>query len=153
VAFVRRERVGGSREKAQLAPGSPTIRDLDLIYYTTAIPSAVQVHCARRDLGREEWPGDDGVGNHHVKILIALYALRRLMRHLPESGSGLHVNDLFLLAMIAGNSHGDISPVHLYLGHDRPPASSCNFRLSGLILSRRPAQGSHRVKICYAQSS
>jgi len=34
------------------------------------------------------------------------------MRHLPESGSGLHVHDLFLLAMIAGNSHGDISSLH-----------------------------------------
>src|SRR6266849_3978274 len=55
------------------------------------------------------------------------------MRHLPESGSGLHVHDLFLLAVIAGNSHGDISPLYLYLGHDRPPASSCNFRLLASI--------------------
>jgi hypothetical protein len=57
------------------------------------------------------------------------------MRQLPESGSGLHMYDLFLLAVIAGNSHGDISPLHFYLGHDRPPASSCNFRLSASIVS------------------
>src|SRR5580704_1335830 len=57
------------------------------------------------------------------------------MRHLPESGFGLHVYDLFLQAVIAGNSHGDVRRLHLYLWHDRPPASSCNFRLSASIES------------------
>jgi hypothetical protein len=55
------------------------------------------------------------------------------MRHLPESGFGLHVYDLFLQAVIAGNSHGDVRRLHLYLWHDQPPASSCNFRLSASI--------------------
>jgi hypothetical protein len=41
----------------------------------------------------------------------------------------LHVHDLFLQAVIAGNSHGDVRRFQLYLWHDRPPASSCNFRL------------------------
>jgi hypothetical protein len=66
-------------------------------------------------------------------MFLAPYTLNRLMRHLPESGFGLHVYDLFLQAVIAGNSHGDIRLLHLYLGHDRPPALSCNFGWSASI--------------------
>ena len=55
------------------------------------------------------------------------------MRHLPESGSGLHVNDLFLLAVITGNSHGDISLLHLY-GVNR----DSDF-IRSMIETRRPA--------------
>ncbi len=57
------------------------------------------------------------------------------MRHLPAPCSGSRVHDLFLLAVTAGNCHGDIRLLHLYLGHDQPPASSCNFRLSASIVS------------------
>jgi hypothetical protein len=46
-------------------------------------------------------PANDGVGNHHGKMLLALHALNRLMRHFPESGSALHMHDLFLLAVTA----------------------------------------------------
>jgi hypothetical protein len=51
------------------------------------------------------------------------------MRHLPESGSGFRMHDLVLLAVNAGNGDRDDGTLHLYLGHDQPPASSCNFRL------------------------
>src|SRR5258708_5619724 len=103
--------------KAQLAPGFPTIRDLELLNYITT--TAVQLRSwasrgkkpsrfslRRGDVKRKEWPGHDCVGNHHVKISLALHTLNRLMRHLPESGSGLHVHDLFLLAVIAWQLFG-----------------------------------------------
>ena len=69
------------------------------------------------------------------KISLALHTLNQLMRHLPAPCSGSRVHDLFLLAVTAGNCHGDIRLLHLYLGHDQPPASSCNFRLSASIVS------------------
>jgi hypothetical protein len=50
---------------------------------------------------------NDGVGNHHGKMLFALHALNRLMRHFPEPGSGSHMHDLLLLAVTAGNSQRD----------------------------------------------
>jgi len=90
----------------------------------------------RGDVKLKEWHGGDGVGNHHVEILLTLHAFNRLMRHLPESCSRLRMHDLFLLAVNAGNSDRDDGPLHLCLSHDQPPASSCNFRLSASILSR-----------------
>jgi hypothetical protein len=45
-----------SKEKAQLAPGFPTIRDLGLIGYYTAIQSAVQVHFSEETLRGRNGP-------------------------------------------------------------------------------------------------
>jgi hypothetical protein len=77
------ERVGGSKEKAQLAPGFPAIRDLELVDYITATVGQVRSYMSRRkglmhsllrrgNVKRKEWPGGNGVGNHHVKLLLAL---------------------------------------------------------------------------------
>jgi len=42
------------------------------------------------------------------------------------------MNYLLLLAVPAGSSHDDIIPFQLWLGHDRPLASSC---ISGMCAS------------------
>jgi hypothetical protein len=58
------------------------------------------------------------------------------MRHLPESGFGLHVYDLFLQAAIARSSHGGVRRLHLYLWHDRPPGII--LQLSIVAVNREP---------------
>jgi hypothetical protein len=63
---------------------------------------------------------------------LALHALNGLMRHLPNSGSGLRMHNLHLLAVTAGNCHGDVRPLHLYLGHDRPPGIILQLSIVGV---------------------
>jgi len=64
------------------------------------------------------------------------------MRHLPESGFGLHVHDLFLQALLAGNRQWDVGHFHLYLWHHRPRDLILHFSIvwvNGPTRSRRPA--------------
>jgi hypothetical protein len=44
------------------------------------------------------------------------------MGHRPISASGKYMDDLFLLAVTAGNGHNGIGRFQLCLGHNRPPA-------------------------------
>ena len=77
----------------------------------------------------EKWSGDNNVRNHHVKILLALYALDLLMCHCPCPGFCFDMDKLFLFAEAARNGHGDMRPLWLSLRHGRPPATSCIFEL------------------------
>jgi hypothetical protein len=54
------------------------------------------------------------------------------MGHLPAPGSRPHMHDLFLLAVTAGNCHGDIRPYHLCLGHDRPLGNILQLSIVGV---------------------
>ena len=69
----------------------------------------------------EKWTADDGVGNHHLKLLRAFQTFNRLVRLRPKSVAGQYLDDLLLLAVTAGNSHNGIRLFQLCLGHNRPP--------------------------------
>src|SRR6516162_4658178 len=68
-------------------------------------------------LQRKERTIDNRVRNHHVKLPLAFQTLNGLMGHGPKSRPRLYVDDLLLLAVVAGNSHGEIRPFHLCLRH------------------------------------
>ncbi len=62
-------------------------------------------------LPREKWAGDNGFGNPYFKLPPAFQALHPLMRRRPKSAAGLYMDDLFLLAVAAGNGQRDIRPL------------------------------------------
>jgi hypothetical protein len=59
-------------------------------------------------ISRQERPANNLVGNPHVEFLFAVHTSNCLVFHLSRSSSGANVNDLFLLALRARNSHNDV---------------------------------------------
>ena len=70
---------------------------------------------------RKIWAGDNGVGDHYLELPLAVHTEYTLMGFGPTSAAGLHMDDLILFAMNAGNSHRDIRALHLRLAHNGPP--------------------------------
>jgi hypothetical protein len=69
----------------------------------------------------QKWTTNDGVGNHHRKLLLAFQTFNGLMSHRPNTAAGLCMDNLFLLAVTTGNSHNGVRLFQWGLGHNQPP--------------------------------